>query len=125
MRVHLRGVPLTVTPGAIVTFKVSLHNGTDRDAEVRLPTSKRFDLAIRDPADQVVFDAHRDHLFLQVVTPLRVAAGEEQALGKATYQVPPDAAPGTYHVQARVTTLDGQWAETVAFDVTPTTHPGP
>lgn len=125
MRLHLRGVPLTVPQGSIVTFKVALHNGTREDREVQTPTSKRFDLRVHDPTGAVVFDAHRDHLFLQVVTPLRVPAGKEVVLGEATHRLASDAAVGTYAVVAQCATLEGVLEERVTFDVTTGREPAP
>ena len=93
--------------------RMTLRNGRVEPILLWFPSGQRFDVAVRNAVGETVYTWSADKLFAAVVAEEELGEGERNYL----VDVPLDLPPGTYVVEAWLTTRPRQFAATASFVV--------
>jgi hypothetical protein len=82
-----------------ILFRYELKNQTEREKTFHFPTSQKFDYVIKDKNGKAVYQYSKNHMFMQVLSSLRLKQGD-------TYKqdiLIKDLEPGTYELEVWLT----------------------
>jgi hypothetical protein len=82
-----------------ILFRYTLKNQTEKEKQFQFSTSQKFDYVIKDSSGKVVYQYSKNHMFMQVLSSLRLKQGDtfkQDLLVK-------DLKPGSYELEVWLT----------------------